>query len=157
MSAPPVWSGTSRRALSWCTASFPSIVAPSAHPRGQSSELNRSKTCARGTQAEWNLVRFAGVGPSGLVRRLPECTRMVHRFFPLDCSAFRTLDMALVQAEQFKNLCSRHASAMEFSEICGCRPLQFGQAPPEGHSHGAPLLSPRLQRLPHTRHGTRAS
>jgi len=157
VSAPSIRPGASRRARSWCTASFPSIATPSAHPRGQSSELNGSKTCAHCTQAQWKLVRFVGVGSSSLVRRLPEGTLMVHRFFPLDCNAFRTPERAVVRAERFKNLCSRHASAMEVSEVCGCRLLQFGQAPPGGHSHGAPLLSSRLQRLPHTREGSRPS
>ena len=53
----------------------------------------------------------------------------------------------------FKNLqncktgqswCIWHASAMESSEVCGCRLVRFGQAPPEDHSYSVPLLSPRL-------------
>ena len=43
-------------------------------------------------------MRFAGVGPSGLVGHLPKDIAILHRFFPLDCSAFRIPEMALDQA-----------------------------------------------------------
>ena len=49
-------------------------------------------------------MRFAGVGPSGLVRHLPKDITILHRFFSLDCSAFRTPEMALDQAGTFNKL-----------------------------------------------------
>ena len=49
-------------------------------------------------------MRFAGVGPSGLARHLPKDIPILHRFFALDCSAFRTPEMALDQAGTFKRL-----------------------------------------------------
>ena len=50
--------------------------------------LKQVKVGAFGTQAQWNLVRSAGVGLSALVRHLPKTIPIVYRFSCFDCSAF---------------------------------------------------------------------
>ena len=52
--------------------------------------LKQVKVGAFGTQAQWNLVRSMGVGLSGWVRHLLKTIPIVHRFSPLNCSAFHT-------------------------------------------------------------------
>ena len=89
-----------------------------------------------------SLVWFAGVGLSGLVRHLPKTIPIVCRFSHLDCSALRTPKIAIAHVETGQSWCIWHASAMESSNVCGCRLARmFRGTPREVHAKIWALLN----------------